>query len=178
MCRQNKMQLKFLSFFKFTKIFILSITLILSFSENLLANTSVRLKRLQAAEYLDFNQSFNDKDLVMLFQPECSSCKAQIQELACLNQESIKLLGVHESEERIETEYKRLKTKIQGLYIDPQALQSINPKLEVMTPMFFLVKKTTDKKDDPKSDQNIKLLKIAYGYQKCGILLKKLKNQI
>jgi hypothetical protein len=125
-----------------------------------MTSDSYILESLTELHHLSFQQAFKANDLIMLFQPDCSACKAQIKELSCLNQ--IKLLGTNGSKERLQKEYLRFKSKLPGYSVNFKDLKQINPKLKMITPQFFLVSKD--------ENENLRLKNLGYGYKKCSAL--------
>lgn len=115
------------------------------------------LESLTELKYLSFQQAFNNNDIIMLFQPDCSVCKAQIRELKCLD--AIKLLGTNGSKDKLSSEYKRFKTKLPAYAITLKELKKINPKFRMITPQYFQV--AIDK------NENLTLRNLGYGFKKC-----------
>lgn len=127
------------------------------------------IKSLRSAERLELQKELRHGDFLMLFQPDCSSCKAQITQLSCLNR-PIKLLGTYGSEERLQLEYKKFKTKFPGFFIEDKILKIINPQLSSVTPQFFVVDRT--------KQQSIVLKNLGYGLTNCVDLKTKIDRSL
>lgn len=125
------------------------------------------LESLTELKYLSFQQAFKNNDIIMLFQPDCSVCKAQIKELNCLK--AIKLLGTNGSKDKLSTEYKRFKTKLPAYTMTLKDLKKINPNFKTITPQYFQV--AVD------SYENISLKNLGYGFNKCEKLIKNLMTK-
>ena len=75
---------------------------------------------------LSIEQIKNEKTLVMIFQKDCSSCKKQVRELSCMEEDySIKLIGVLGSEKELRKEYLRMKKVYPAYYGNSKALNEL-----------------------------------------------------
>lgn len=128
------------------------------------ADDIIKIKNLLSAEYMTLSDAFENDDLVMMFQPDCSVCKAQIPETKCLK--SIKFLGTNGSEQGLKNEYIKFKSKAQAYSIDLKTLKSLSPKLQIVTPQFFKIQKTVD--------GTLRLKNLGFGFKTCKDLQSKM----
>ncbi len=144
----------------FLNIIILTYTLlprlILAKNLNLSASPLSGLESLTSSEVISFKEAFKPGDLVMLFQPDCSVCKAQTQELACLK--SVKLLGTHGTKDRLLHELLRFKTSYPSYRISYKQLKIISPNLKMITPQFFHILV---------SEEGLIFKNLGFGFKKC-----------
>lgn len=132
-------------------------------------HSSIYLKNINSAEHQLIEDVFENQDIVMLFQPDCSVCKSQIQEMQCLP--TYKLLGTNGSEQKLSEDYIRFKTKAPVFMIHLKQLQKLNPKLQIVTPQFFYIFKNTE--------GTLRFKNLGFGYKKCDDLktqISSLKN--
>lgn len=143
--KQSCLQLfyKFLSKSLSTRRITICLGLMLLSQQPVTANDTVLIKKLQSAEFISLTDAFENNDIIMLFQPDCAVCKAQIEKINGLK--NFKLLGTNGSEQRLREDYNKFKTDVPAFSIDLKTLKKISPKLQIVTPQFFKVKKTQDK---------------------------------
>ena len=164
MCKQSFWQAELLdSKFQNLLFFVIFFTTLhptLLLASNSILGSPFDLESLTASEFVPLTKAFEDKDVIMLFQPDCSACKAQIQNLNCLN--SVKLLGTHGTKERLKDEYIRFKSSYPAFRISTKDLQALSPKLKIVTPQFFQV--------DKGSLDTLRLRNLGFGLKKCEAL--------
>ena len=94
-----------------------------------------------------------DRSLVVVFQPDCSSCKKQIHDLSCLEKDHfIRLVGMGGSEKALRIEYRKMKTSYPAYLADASVLKALGVE-STITPQIILWRWGKQKK--------------SFGYKKC-----------
>lgn len=99
----------------------------------------VTLRSLQDASSHSLNVNPPADGLYLLFQAHCHSCRQQVQQLGCLKDQPIYLIGDFSSEKALRLEYQKMKTPYPAYKASPEIYESW-PFLRGLTPQVMGVK--------------------------------------
>ncbi|MCJ8276317.1 MAG: hypothetical protein HRT44_08665 [Bdellovibrionales bacterium] len=115
------------------------------------ADTSVI--SLSDVQHTKVSELTRGNNLLIAFQPDCSSCKKQIKDLSCLDKDyKISLIGIASSEQALRKEYRKLRTPYPAFYASPQAMMEFGLS-DSVTPQILIWKNETPQ--------------LFYGYKRC-----------
>ena len=87
---------------------------------------SVFIKNLKNSETKKLESLISGKSLTIIFQPNCSACKHQVQSLSCIKEDiKILLLGAFSNEKKLLKEYQKFKVNYPSFYASKDILKKL-----------------------------------------------------
>jgi thiol-disulfide isomerase/thioredoxin len=104
------------------------------------------IRSLKSSDVVSFQSLIQNKTLAILFQADCLSCRAQIQELDCLKDKTnVIILGAFSHEDKLRREVSKYYKEFKAYYADKSILKKLQIS-EVATPQILVFDKNQIRK--------------------------------